>query len=137
MSEALAYLAYRGGARFIGECGVQQVLTDTSSSYGVSHANRETRVEGVLTDKGTIRCQHFVNCAGIWGRMLGKLSQPQVRVPIFPAEHFFLTYQVGKNWRNVAENILLLVCTVGTRYKISKSCMRFEISDDLCVIERM
>ncbi len=91
VSEALAYLAYRGGARFIGRCGVQQVLTDTVASHGIAHSNRVT---GVKTDRGVIGCDHFVNCAGIWARSLGKLSQPQVRVPIFPAEHFFLTYQV-------------------------------------------
>lgn len=31
VSEVLAYLAYHGGARFVGSCGVNRVLTKPSS----------------------------------------------------------------------------------------------------------
>jgi pyruvate dehydrogenase phosphatase regulatory subunit len=51
------------------------------------------RVQGVETSLGKIECDYFVNCAGIWARNIGKLSDPVVKVPICPAEHFFLTFK--------------------------------------------
>ncbi len=57
----------------------------------------ETRVKGVLqkdgvvtgvsTDKGNIRAEFVVNCAGMWGRELGKMAG--VNVPLHAAEHFY------------------------------------------------
>ena len=58
----------------------------------------ETRVNGVLqkdgvvtgvaTDKGDIQAEFVVNCAGMWGRELGKMAG--VNVPLHAAEHFYL-----------------------------------------------
>ncbi len=84
------------------------MLTDTSAVHGTASSNTETNVSGVRTEKGVIECDFFVNCAGIWARELGKLCSPPVRVPIFPAEHFFLTYQKideleGKQLPNVRD----------------------------------
>ena len=31
--------------------------------------------------------------AGIWARSIGKLSDPTVKVPICPAEHYFLSFK--------------------------------------------
>ena len=45
-------------------------------------------VDGVITDKGTIRCQYVVNCAGIWSREIGRLAG--VNVPIQPAYHQYM-----------------------------------------------
>ncbi len=42
---------------------------------------------------GFIECEYFVNCGGIWARTLGKMSEPTVKVPICPAEHYFLTFK--------------------------------------------
>lgn len=50
-------------------------------------------VAGVETEHGVIECDYFVNCSGIWAREIGKLSEPQVKVPICPAEHFFLSFR--------------------------------------------
>ena len=49
----------------------------------------------VHTIQGMIKCEYFVNCGGIWAREIGKRSDPPVKVPICPAEHFFLTFKVG------------------------------------------
>ena len=45
-------------------------------------------VDGVITDKGTIRCEFVVNCAGIWSREIGRLAG--VNVPIQPAYHQYM-----------------------------------------------
>jgi pyruvate dehydrogenase phosphatase regulatory subunit len=71
-------------------------------------SNQNIQVKGVETSKGTIECEYFVNCAGIWARHLGQLSDPIVKVPICPAEHFFLTYKdipelAGKRLPNVRD----------------------------------
>jgi len=88
LSEVLAYLAYQGGVRFVGNCNVLQVLSDSSDMLGPT-SNINYRVSGVETEYGVIDCEYFVNCGGIWAREIGKRSDPPVKVPICPAEHFF------------------------------------------------
>jgi len=46
------------------------------------------RVTGVVTDKGEIEAEIVVNCAGIWGREVGKMAG--VNVPLQAAEHYYL-----------------------------------------------
>ncbi|PSN46364.1 hypothetical protein C0J52_12919 [Blattella germanica] len=77
--EALAKLAKEGGARYVENCQVQQVLTENG------------HVKGVETNLGTVYCEYFVNCAGMWARDLGLKCSPTVRVPAIPAEHFYVT----------------------------------------------
>ncbi|KAJ8667644.1 hypothetical protein QAD02_009307 [Eretmocerus hayati] len=48
------------------------------------------KVEAVDTTKGTIECRFFVNCTGFWARSVGKLSEPYVKVPLHPVEHYYL-----------------------------------------------
>ncbi|XP_043501503.1 pyruvate dehydrogenase phosphatase regulatory subunit, mitochondrial [Polistes fuscatus] len=52
--------------------------------------NQDNRIEAVETTHGTIKCSHFVNCAGFWARNVGKLSEPYVKVPLHPVEHYYL-----------------------------------------------
>ncbi|XP_059094431.1 pyruvate dehydrogenase phosphatase regulatory subunit, mitochondrial-like [Tigriopus californicus] len=92
VSEALAYQAYSGGARFVGDCGVNKVTTTKCDRLG-PNSSGNVRVSGVETEKGFIECDYFVNCAGIWAREIGQLSEPIVKVPVCPAEHFFLTFK--------------------------------------------
>ncbi|MBT7073798.1 MAG: FAD-dependent oxidoreductase [Anaerolineae bacterium] len=49
------------------------------------------RVTGVVTNKGAIKAEIVVNCAGLWGRELGKLAG--VNVPLQAAEHYYLLTQ--------------------------------------------
>ena len=42
------------------------------------------RVAGVLTDHGEVRAEYVVNCAGMWGRELGRLAG--VNVPLHACE---------------------------------------------------
>ncbi len=107
VSEALAYLAYRGGARFVGNCSLERVLTHTEHRLGPMSSSN-IRVSGVKTSKGLIECEYFVNCAGIWARHIGELSEPHVKIPVCPAEHFFLTFKElpelrGKQLPNVRD----------------------------------
>ena len=49
---------------------------------------RNNRVEAVLTDKGTIRCETVVNAAGMWGREIGRMMG--VNIPLVPFQHQYL-----------------------------------------------
>jgi len=45
------------------------------------------RVTGVKTDQGEIRADFVVNCAGLWGREVGKMAG--VNVPLHACEHYY------------------------------------------------
>ena len=96
VSEVLAFLAHQGGAKFVGNCEVKKV--NTNSKGGAIRlpgpkSYESCRVTGVDTSLGHIECDYFVNCGGIWARTIGQLSEPNVKVPICPAEHYFLTFK--------------------------------------------
>ena len=46
------------------------------------------RVTGVETDQGPIEAEYVVNCAGMWGREIGRRAG--VDVPLHAAEHFYV-----------------------------------------------
>lgn len=76
---ALAKGARMGGATIIEETEV----------IGIN--KKDGVVTGVVTDKGEIKAEIVVNCAGLWGRELGKLAG--VNVPLQAAEHYYLLTQ--------------------------------------------
>jgi 4-methylaminobutanoate oxidase (formaldehyde-forming) len=43
---------------------------------------------GVVTDRGDIACEVVVNCAGMWGREVGRMAG--VNVPLHASEHFYI-----------------------------------------------
>ncbi|MEE8365864.1 MAG: FAD-dependent oxidoreductase [Gammaproteobacteria bacterium] len=45
------------------------------------------KVTGVVTDQGEIRADFVVNCAGLWGREVGKMAG--VHVPLHACEHYY------------------------------------------------
>ena len=49
---------------------------------------RNGTVTGVRTDRGEIRSEFVVNCAGMWARQLGE--QSGVVIPNQAAEHYYL-----------------------------------------------
>ena len=73
---ALAKGARMKGARIIQNTPVQGVLTHNGA------------VTGVRTDKGEIRSEFVVNCAGMWARQMGE--QSGVVIPNQAAEHYYL-----------------------------------------------
>jgi glycine cleavage system aminomethyltransferase T/glycine/D-amino acid oxidase-like deaminating enzyme len=52
---------------------------------------RDGRVRGVDTPHGRVKCEKVVNCAGLWGREVGRLAD--VSVPLYACEHFYLLTQ--------------------------------------------
>lgn len=97
VSEVLAFLASQGGARYVSGCEVRRIVTEkpttpTLFKYSGTNPLSNVRVTGVETDIGSIDCEYFVNCAGLWARQLGGKTSTQVRIPICPAEAFYLTF---------------------------------------------
>jgi len=76
---ALAKGARMGGAKIFEETEV----------IGINKENGY--VTGVITNMGEIKAEIVVNCAGLWGRQLGKLAG--VNVPLQAAEHYYLLTQ--------------------------------------------
>jgi len=76
VTQALAKGAKNSGARIIE--GVKVT--------GIRRKNG--RVTGVATDHGDIAAEFVVNCAGLWGREVGRMAG--VNVPLHAAEHFYI-----------------------------------------------
>jgi len=53
---------------------------------------RDGRVAGVETDQGPVAADYVVNCAGMWGRQLGRLAG--VDIPLHAAEHFYIVTEL-------------------------------------------
>ncbi|XP_043585152.1 pyruvate dehydrogenase phosphatase regulatory subunit, mitochondrial [Bombus pyrosoma] len=70
--------AKKKGVKVFENCKVTKIITQNG------------RIAAVETTHGTIECEHFVNCAGFWARNVGKLSEPYVKVPLHPVEHYYL-----------------------------------------------
>lgn len=70
--------AKKKGVKVFENCKVTKIITQNDT------------IEAVETTNGTIECEHFVNCAGFWARNVGKLSEPYVKVPLHPVEHYYL-----------------------------------------------
>lgn len=75
-TQALARGASKSGVRIFEDVRVVDVTT------------ADGRVTGVETDRGSIRADVVVNCAGMWARALGLMSG--VDIPLHAAEHYYL-----------------------------------------------
>lgn len=78
-------LALAKGARQRGA-----LIFENTAVTGVSRAERqitEVQYEGA-DGPGTITCDHVVNCAGMWGRDLGRMLGSNV--PLQACEHFYI-----------------------------------------------
>ncbi len=73
---ALAKGARQGGAR----------ICEDTKVIGIQTA--QGRVTGVRTDRGDIRAEVVVNCAGMWAREVGLMCG--VNVPLHACEHFYV-----------------------------------------------
>jgi 4-methylaminobutanoate oxidase (formaldehyde-forming) len=51
------------------------------------------RVTGVVTDRGRIAAEYVVNCAGLWGREVGRMVG--VNVPLQAREHFYVVTEAN------------------------------------------
>ncbi len=76
VTQALMKGAKAGGAELFEDTKVTGILVERGRACGVE------------TDRGTLRAEYVVNCAGIWAREVGLLAG--VHVPIQAAEHYYL-----------------------------------------------
>ncbi|CAL8101820.1 unnamed protein product [Orchesella dallaii] len=76
--DTLAKLAVAGGAKYVKNCIFNNLITHNG------------KVAAVDTSLGTIKCQFFVNCSGMWAWDLGQRSNPKIRIPVHAVEHFYL-----------------------------------------------
>ena len=76
VTQALMKGAKAGGARLFEDTKVTGIVIEDGQACGVE------------TDRGTLRAEYVVNCAGIWAREVGLLAG--VDVPIQAAEHYYL-----------------------------------------------
>jgi 4-methylaminobutanoate oxidase (formaldehyde-forming) len=77
---SLAKGARKRGVKVMEDIEVTGVLTER-----VAHGSR---IAGVRTRLGDVRCEVVVNCAGQWARQFGALCS--VGVPLHSAEHFYI-----------------------------------------------
>jgi glycine cleavage system T protein len=73
---ALARGARNGGATIVENVTVTGIRRERGAATGVS------------TEGGDIACEVVVNCAGMWGRDVGRMAG--VNVPLHAAEHFYI-----------------------------------------------
>ena len=73
---ALAKGAKMGGARIVEGVKVTGVTVKNGTACGVT------------TDHGPVEAEYVVNCAGMWGREVGRMAG--VNVPLHAAEHFYI-----------------------------------------------
>ena len=60
-------------------------------------------IKGVETEEGTISCEYVVNCAGMWGRDVGKMAD--ISLPLFAAEHMHAVTQPIDGYKDVFPSI--------------------------------
>jgi len=72
--------AFIKGARLHGATCLEGVKVT-----GILQANG--KVSGVETDQGSIAADYVVNCAGMWGRELGRMAG--VNIPLHACEHYY------------------------------------------------
>ena len=49
---------------------------------------------GVVTDKGTITCEHVINAAGLWAKQVGRMAG--IELPVSPLKHHYLITEAIK-----------------------------------------
>ncbi len=79
-------LALAKGAR---QKGVQ--IHENTKVTGITRD--KSRVTGVTTDQGHISAEYVVNCAGMWGREVGRMAG--VPLPLQACEHFYIVTEAS------------------------------------------
>jgi glycine cleavage system T protein len=96
---ALARGARLGGATIVENATVTGIRRERGAATGVR------------TDRGDIACEVVVNCAGMWGREVGRMAG--VNVPLHASEHFYI---VTEPMTGVARDLPVLRDTDGYIY---------------------
>ena len=72
---AYATAAKKRGAEYYEHTKVES-LTQTADGWQV------------VTDKGTITCEHVINAAGLWAKQVGRVAG--IELPVSPLKHHYL-----------------------------------------------
>lgn len=81
---------------YIDTTGTVQAYATAAKKRGAEYYE-ETKVEEliqtddgwqVVTDKGTITCEHVVNAAGLWAKQVGRMAG--IELPVSPLKHHYL-----------------------------------------------
>lgn len=87
------------GTHVVEKCQVTRIIV---------HNQRAVAVE---TTKGIIECDYVINTGGLWARNVGQLTEPHVKVPVHPAEHYFLyTYPIEEIDPQMPGNYIFFKC---------------------------
>lgn len=78
VSYSLAKGATQHGVKVFEKVSVESVMTDGKS------------ITAVETNRGNIKCDILVNCAGQWAWQLGQKCEPKVSFPLHSTEHFYI-----------------------------------------------
>ncbi len=73
--QAYAAAARKRGAEYYEETRVERLIQTTDGWQ-------------VVTDKGTITCEHVVNAAGLWAKQVGRMAG--IELPLSPLKHHYL-----------------------------------------------
>ncbi|MBY6162098.1 FAD-dependent oxidoreductase [Mameliella alba] len=81
---------------YLDTTGTVHAYAKAAKKRGASYFEH-TKVEGleqtadgwkVITDKGTITCEHVVNAAGLWAKQVGRMAG--IELPVSPLKHHYL-----------------------------------------------
>ncbi|XP_077301849.1 pyruvate dehydrogenase phosphatase regulatory subunit, mitochondrial isoform X2 [Arctopsyche grandis] len=85
MCSTLLQVSKDSGLNIIENCSVVDVKT------------KGGKVTLVKTSAGDIECEYFVNCAGFCARNVGQMSQPNIKVPLYAAEQYYMVTEFQNN----------------------------------------
>ncbi|KAF1077475.1 FAD-dependent oxidoreductase [Halodesulfovibrio sp. MK-HDV] len=86
-AQALAKGARMNGVRIFEDTPVTDIIT------------KNGEIAGVSTEEGDIVCQYVVNCAGMWGRQIGKMAK--VSLPLHAAEHMHAVTKPIEGYKDI------------------------------------
>lgn len=68
----------------------------------------------VVTEKGTIRCEHVVNAAGLWAKQVGRMAG--IELPVSPLNHHYLVTETIPEIAELDRELPLVVDLEGFTY---------------------
>lgn len=86
-AQALAKGARMGGVRIFENSPVEDIIV------------KNGEIAGIKTEQGDIVCQYVVNCAGMWGRQIGKMAK--VSLPLHAAEHMHAVTKPIEGYKDI------------------------------------
>jgi dimethylglycine dehydrogenase len=101
-----ATYAYAGAARKRGATIIEHAR--------VLELHRKADGWDVVTEKGTIGCEHVVNCAGLWAKQVGLMAG--IDLPVTPMEHHYLVTETIPEIAAMSTELPLIVDLEGFTY---------------------